>query len=1088
MSSCSHKLEYRGDFGKGLLPADESAGPYLSLAAAGSTLYARLPYSFDDPAWRGQVIAFSLPEGRALGPFKDAQGRDATAQRLFQAPGGQLGLAQAKMGAGPKPAMGYEISLYSAEGVFSRSAFLPSTMPGDSLARPLAISFALAESGDALVLYAESGDRGRTGIAVHPAAFAPGGAAPPRFVDLESFRGRLPVTAGGNFAATSLSRGKGLVFITVEMSSEPFDGVLVLDDSLGFKRYISGEWAFNDPVAAATDERGVLYVANRWEDNVTAFSGGLRIAETAKDYMHGREGLLMARPGALAVSGGELYVFDGGNGRIARFSTVRPGANPALAKLDAFVTPIVPRNVPSDGPGAWLLAFVLGFFMMISLHGFFVGIASRERVFVLLGLCSLTALLSLIASSYESFYADLSSSGAFSVFLGLYMAAIAVFTRDYLSLPDRAPGLGRALVGMSAFAACFSALDAALSMAGPASLEAFFLACSDVLGLVYIGAFGFILASQSLKGNREARISLALSAFLLLSGALSIGKVHDSLIAGGPLDPLFASGYPLMLGYLIQSLALSLDLGSKLGSMKAARERTLKENESLKETDRLKDDFVMNVSHELRTPLSLILGVAERLGSGAEGDSISANAEGLDVIRRNALKLQKDIENLLDLSRLHRRGAEARKAAVRLAPLFGSMLSEFSALSRTRGVSLSLVPVDPGLAVLADRELLETALLNILSNALKYTPPGGRVELAAYRSPDGRGARLEVSDSGPGMDSSKRKEIFRRYFQGDPGRRFGGAGIGLHLAQEAVALQGGKIEVESEPGKGSRFSIVLACEKGPLEGEVAETDPGIAGKADRYRAEFEPASSLGRGFPGRAGKSKGSILFAEDNPDLRAFVSSVFGLGFRLRCAADGAEALRLLEEEIPDCVVSDMMMPGMGGTELHAAMRADPRLKAVPFLFLTARADSAERLKSLKDGALDYIEKPFSPSELVAKVESLIAWNRASAEKLKARIKESVAAAIDGMDAAGLPADRGAAAFDYGGLFRERGLSNRETEVARLILEGLGDKEIAQSLRISASTVGNHNSSIFHKLGISSRVELLAMRGSAETAPDSRL
>jgi DNA-binding NarL/FixJ family response regulator/nitrogen-specific signal transduction histidine kinase len=547
-----------------------------------------------------------------------------------------------------------------------------------------------------------------------------------------------------------------------------------------------------------------------------------------------------------------------------------------------------------------------------------------------------------------------------------------------------------------------------------------------------------------------------------------------------------------MLGYLIQSLALSLDLGSKLGSMKAARERTLKENESLKETDRLKDDFVMNVSHELRTPLSLILGVAERLGSGAAGDSVSANAESLGVIRRNALKLQKDIENLLDLSRLHRRGAEARKSAVRLAPLFESMLAEFSALSQTRGVSLSLVPVDPGLTVPADRDLLETALLNILSNALKYTPPGGRVALSAFRSPDGRGARLEVLDSGPGMDPGKRKEIFKRYFQGDPGRRFGGAGIGLHLAQEAVALQGGKIEVESEPGKGSRFSIVLAGEKGPWEKEEPENDPGIAGKAGRYRAEFEPAPVTGAGPSGAGGEHKGSILFVEDNPDLRAFVSSVFGFGFRLRCAADGAEALRLLDGEIPDCVVSDMMMPGMGGAELHAAMRAHPRLKAVPFLFLTARADSAERLKSLKDGALDYIEKPFSPSELVAKVESLIAWNKASSEELKARIKESVAAAIDGIDSGRPPADRGAAAFDYGNLFRERGLSNRETEVARLILAGMGDKEIAKSLRISASTVGNHNSSIFHKLGISSRVGLLAMRGAAggfaDIAPESRL
>lgn|GEM_PF-642456 len=1073
LSSCSYRLEYRGEIGRGLLPDDEGDAPYVSIAPIpeASALYVRVPIREDEPGRQGQILSFSLPGGEYRGVFRDDLGRDDRALRIAATATGDLAVLRAPE-ASRSGALEYELSVYDGGHAPIGRARLRSPFPRDSVDAPYAVGIAVAEDGDAAVAWADPDERELGGVSLYSDLLASASAEPSLTADLESFRGKLPLSAEGKLKVTALCYRDGDYYLAVEMASEPFDGILVLDRELRFVRYVTGEWAFDCPTGVAVDASGLIYATNRWSDNLVAYRGDRLLTKSAKGYMYGAEGSFMNGPGAVVASGDELYAYDSANGRLLRFSTVLPGRSADRARAERILRPIVPRYAADGGFDSWLIPFVLGCFAVLAIHGFVVGATSREREFLFLGLINLCAFLFFIERSYFRFFIDIDG---WDVTMGLYIGALILFTRDYIS---RAGWRGwvRASLGVLGILALASSGWSALSIAlNPMEYKNAGIRASDLPSIAAIVLILGILVYESARRNREARIALALNSVLLVSGFLSLGIVDLPAIKGTIFEHVFSQGYLLMLGSLLNSLILSLDLGSHLGSMKAAKTREEVENRSLRELDRQKTDFIMNVSHELRTPLSVILGVTGR--GGADDDDERLSGAELAMIRRNAQKLRKDIDNLLALSCLERRSSGMQASSVSLSPFLSLLTAEFSSLAEARGLRLSLTPPDEGLRVRADRALLETALLNLVTNAIKFTPPGGSVTIGARADDQAGFARIEVADTGIGVPPELREKIFRRFFRAEAGnqRKYEGAGIGLALVREIAELHGGRAEAESERGKGSTFALVLPLDPDPSPDgdEATYADDAVIAS---YKAELQAGPAAATPIAAAARGRAGSVLIAEDNEDLRSTLTAILAERFDVRVAPNGAEALKAIEERAPDCVVSDIMMPVMDGHELFLSLRSNSRGADLPFVFLTARADPEEREQALRDGALDYIEKPFSPPELIAKVENLIALKRSVSAKVKTQLKNSIVELIDSMDERADKASPREGRMDYEELFREKGLSERESEVARLIIGGSSDKEIAYSLGISASTVANHNNKLYRKLGISSRVELISM------------
>ena len=1078
LSACANKMDYRGDFGQGLLPADSGSAPYVSLAAFESPprLYARVTRYDDDPRWRGQVLAFSLPEGGFLGPLKETDGSELRALRVFASADGMLGTAQVTT-------KGYSIAIRSHEGQVIRELALPPVAAGDSEGEPFAVGFAAGESGDLALAWADRKDDGPSGLVLYRGALASGGTAGASLrLELESLRKKLPVSAAGPMKAQSIQYRGGRYFVPVQMESDPFDGVLVLDGDLRYLSYLTAEWAFNCPMSAAPGAGGELYVSNRWAENLVAYRGESLLASTAKAGMAGSGLGLMDDPGAVAVAGGEVYVYDSANGRISRFATVERGADAARQGRESYSIAIIPRYAPRGSPASWFSSFLLGFLAMMALHGFFVGARSREGIYLVFGLLNVAASLLFIERSYYKFFIDLSGLDSVPVMPWIFLFVFFLFIRRFVFMDGKdARGQRATQILLRILVAVLIAETLARLLGFGVRLDAF-QPVMDCLGALFIAAFAWILATAAHRGNKAAAQALAFNGAVLLGGVFSLGLLTDSFIAGSPLEQAFREGYPLMIGFALSSLLFSLKLGDRYGEEKAAREFAFHEAELLRETDRQRSDFVMNVSHELRTPLAVIVGLTERLASGRSGDSIKTNEDSLKTIARNSNKLLKDIVNLFELGKINQRATDLSKRAILLDTFLPRLIGEFSSLAESRGIALSCAVGDNPLRVLADQDLLETAILNILSNAMKFTPSGGRVRLEARKSKDASSVRIELRDTGIGMTGEEKAQAFRRFYRAtSPSRRKNeGAGIGLALALEAARLHGGDIEVESEAGRGSVFTIVLPFSPGSWEaelGEVGETDPR---KAERFRAEFEGG---GERDPEPIREDSAvfarSVLIVEDNEDLRRYIVSILSDSFSVRTAANGREALALLEEETPDCIVSDIMMPEMDGRELFASIREDGRWSDVPFLFLSALADADERLISLEGGALGFIEKPFSATELVAKVASLAAWKESIESGLKSRLKDSIIGLIDGLDPRSPRLSEGGREYALkrlDALFLDKGLSLREIEVSRLILEGMSDKEIAARLGLSPSTVGNHNSRIFRKLGVGSRMGLIAL------------
>ncbi|MDC0711473.1 ATP-binding protein [Stigmatella sp. ncwal1] len=431
-----------------------------------------------------------------------------------------------------------------------------------------------------------------------------------------------------------------------------------------------------------------------------------------------------------------------------------------------------------------------------------------------------------------------------------------------------------------------------------------------------------------------------------------------------------------------------------------AYEEEKRRAETLAELDRSKTVFFSNVSHEFRTPLTLMLGPVEDV---LASDRLEREErEALERVHRNGLRLFKLVNTLLDFSRLEAGRVQASYQPTDLAALTVGLASAFDSAVMKAGLRLVVECPPLPAPIWVDPEMWEKVVLNLVSNALKFTFEGEIGVALRWRAPQ---VELSVWDTGTGIPSEELPRIFERFHrvQGARGRSHEGSGIGLSLVQELVRLHGGTVRADSTPGRGSTFTVTLPAGSAHLPRERlaaprthAPTSPGVApflNEASGWLGTVRPLS----GSPeevlaapevlpqARSQASGGHILLADDNADMRDYVRRLLETRFTVETVADGAAALAAAEARLPDLVLSDVMMPGMDGFGLLREFRANPRTTAVPFILLSARAGEEATVGGLQAGADDYLVKPFSTRELLARVEGVLrlARERAKRERL---------------------------------------------------------------------------------------------------------
>ena len=423
-----------------------------------------------------------------------------------------------------------------------------------------------------------------------------------------------------------------------------------------------------------------------------------------------------------------------------------------------------------------------------------------------------------------------------------------------------------------------------------------------------------------------------------------------------------------------------------------AYEAERKRAESLAELDRAKTAFFSNVSHELRTPLTLILGPLEDALTNQSPPSTAA----LEMLHRNAQRLLKLVNGLLDFVRIEVGRVRASYECIDLSAFTAQLASLFRSAVERAG--LRLIVDCPPLPehVLVDREMWEKIVLNLLSNALKSTFEGEiRV---AMRATDG-GAEFSVVDTGTGISESDLPRLFQRFQRIDGARRRSheGSGIGLALVQELVEMQGGSIRVESSLGVGTAFTIALPFGEAHLSHGVIRNSASpvsLQGSAHAYVQEAQgwlqgrdlirsevtdgaAAEQMGAASSAGGPDSKPVILLVDDNADLREYVAGLLGWRFEVIAAENGLVALQTAARLIPDLVLTDVMMPEMDGFALVDALRKNPATRKIPVIMLSARAGEEARIEGIDAGVDDYLIKPFTARELVARVEAQLKMAR---------------------------------------------------------------------------------------------------------------
>jgi len=403
-----------------------------------------------------------------------------------------------------------------------------------------------------------------------------------------------------------------------------------------------------------------------------------------------------------------------------------------------------------------------------------------------------------------------------------------------------------------------------------------------------------------------------------------------------------------------------------------------REAERVRELDQFKTRLYTNITHEFRTPLTVILGTSEHLEKQLPNDDSGLDTDGypfaaglkkkLGLIRRNGRSLLELVNQLLDL-------AKAENNQLRLHLVQGDVVryvryiaESFQSLANQGNITLEVDNKLPELIMDYDPEKLRQILSNLISNALKYTPPNGQVTVSLKTKADHRQFIIEVTDTGPGIAPEDLPRVFDRFYQADNAvSKAGGTGIGLALTKELVKLLNGNISVESRPGQGAIFILQL-----PIRQQAASIEAGqfLLNPEIQRTSELLPKSDA---VVAKDADLKPSLLIVEDNADVMEYLQLCLEGHYRLDFAYNGRTGIEQALETVPDLILSDVMMPEKDGFEVCDTLKNDERSSHIPIVLLTAKADVESRIVGLRRGADAYLAKPFHPEELLVTLEKLL-------------------------------------------------------------------------------------------------------------------
>ena len=428
----------------------------------------------------------------------------------------------------------------------------------------------------------------------------------------------------------------------------------------------------------------------------------------------------------------------------------------------------------------------------------------------------------------------------------------------------------------------------------------------------------------------------------------------------------------LMIGFI----ALSIYAFYINRKMRQANRKLISLNAEMKEVTAQKLQFFTNVSHEVRTPLTLILAPLDRLIVSLRE---SPYASDLGLIQKNANRLLRVINQILDFRKVEGKQEKLAVREIDLVPFVGEIKSYFDSMASVRAISYTITSSMKQCTLWIDPDLLEKVLVNLLSNAFKFTPEGGSVRIELTE--EGDRVFIQVIDTGSGIQPANLPHLFDRFYTED---RSMGTGIGLHLVKEYIHMHGGEIRVESEPGQRTTFTVCLRKGKAHFEdSDLMETPVSHQAYEASRLDDSETKEMLSKTYPY-------TILITEDDDEVRGFLERELSLHFKIRTVANGKDALRVLEEEEISLVVSDVMMPEMNGFELCRTIKSQLPFSHIPVILLTALTDERQRIFGITGGADDYIQKPFHTDYVKIKIIHLLQERQKLRERLLEKLRDN--------------------------------------------------------------------------------------------------
>lgn len=428
----------------------------------------------------------------------------------------------------------------------------------------------------------------------------------------------------------------------------------------------------------------------------------------------------------------------------------------------------------------------------------------------------------------------------------------------------------------------------------------------------------------------------------------------------------------LMIGFI----ALSIYAFYINRKMRQANRKLISLNAEMKEVTAQKLQFFTNVSHEVRTPLTLILAPLDRLIISLRE---SPYASDLGLIQKNANRLLRVINQILDFRKVEGKQEKLAVREIDLVPFVGEIKSYFDSMASVRAIAYTFTSSIKQCTLWIDPDLLEKVFVNLLSNAFKFTPEGGSVRIELTEEEDR--VFIQVIDTGSGIQPGNLPHLFDRFYTED---RSMGTGIGLHLVKEYIHMHGGEIRVESEPGQRTTFTVCLRKGKAHfVDSDLMETSVSHQAYEASRLDDSETHKMLSKTYPY-------TILITEDDDEVRCFLERELSPHFKTRTAANGKDALRVLEEEEISLVVSDVMMPEMNGFELCRMIKSQLPFSHIPVILLTALTDERQRIFGITGGADDYIQKPFHTDYVKIKIIHLLQERQKLRERLLEKLRDN--------------------------------------------------------------------------------------------------